>query len=109
MPCSELTMMITGSLHGLAIAFSVFGSYTQIKALKEKKSFSPILAICLTIMLLLRVPNQICVAMENNHGWFSVVGTLVGAAGFAYLTYVSVEEAKKIKQVQQHNNMLLHS
>lgn len=109
MPCSELTMKITGSLHILAIVFAVFGSYSQIKALKEKKPFSPILAISLTIMLLLRIPNQICVAMDNNHGWFSVVGTLVGATGFAYLTYVSVEEAKKMKQVQQHNNLLLHS
>jgi len=60
-------------------------------------------------MLLLRVPNQICVAMDNNHGWFSVVGTLIGAAGFAYLTYIRVEEGRKMKQLQQHNNMLLHS
>ena len=34
MPCSQLTMTITGSLHRLAIAFFVYGSYTQIRALK---------------------------------------------------------------------------
>ena len=46
-------------------------------------------------MLLLRVPNQVCVATREFHGWYSVFGTLMGAAGFAYLGYIEYEQSKK--------------
>ena len=32
-------------------------------------------------MLLLRIPNQICVSLRESHGWYSVFGTVMGAAG----------------------------
>ena len=38
-------------------------------------------------MLLLRVPNQVCVALNQPEGWYSVIGTMVGAVSFAYLSY----------------------
>ena len=49
-------------------------------------------------MLLLRVPNQVCVAMNEFHGWYSVVGTLVGAASFAYLGYVEYHQSLEEKK-----------
>jgi hypothetical protein len=49
-------------------------------------------------MLLLRVPNQICVATKEFHGWYSVVGTLVGAASFAYLGYVEFQQSTEEKK-----------
>ena len=66
--------------------------------MKNDKPFSPALAIALTVMLLLRVPNQICVATKEFHGWYSVVGTLVGAAGFAFLGYIEYQQSLKKKK-----------
>ena len=45
-------------------------------------------------MLALRIPNQICVALKESHGWYSVIGTVVGAASFGYLAYVETQQAK---------------
>jgi len=55
------------------------------------------LSVSLTLMLLLRVPNQICVSMQEPHGWYSV-RTLVGAAGFGYLAFVEYQQKSKSKK-----------
>ena len=94
MKCSDLMMKYTGYLHILALIVAIYGTYSQIDAVKSGKPFSPNLAIALTVMLLLRVPNQICVAQREFHGWYSVIGTVVGAASFAYLGYTEYQQAK---------------
>ena len=95
MKCSESMMKYTGYLHILALAVAIYGTYHQVDAVQNNKPFSPALAIALTVMLLLRVPNQICVATREFHGWYSVFGTLMGAAGFAFLGYTEYQQAKK--------------
>ena len=94
MKCGDSMMKYTGYLHILALIVAIYGTYSQIDAVKSGKPFSPNLAIALTVMLLLRVPNQICVAQREFHGWYSVIGTVVGAASFAYLGYTEYQQAK---------------
>jgi len=78
---------------------AVYGTSYQIDAVKKGKPYSPYLAGALTVMLLLRIPNQMCVAFTSSHGWYSVIGTIVGAMGFAYLAYVEVNQPlKKVSQ-----------
>ena len=75
---------------------------TEIQAVKTGKPFSIALAVSLTLMLILRIPNQICVALHESHGWYSVLGTAVGALGFAmlaYMTYQTAEKEKKTKSI----------
>ena len=98
MKCSNSMMKYTGYLHILALIVAIYGTYSQIDAVKSGKPFSPNLAIALTVMLLLRVPNQICVAEREFHGWYSVIGTVVGAASFAYLGYTEYQQAKQNKK-----------
>ena len=95
MKCSDSMMKYTGYLHILALIVAIYGTYSQIDAVKNGRPFSPNLAIALTVMLLLRVPNQICVAQREFHGWYSVIGTVVGAASFAYLGYTEYQQAKQ--------------
>ena len=95
MKCSDSMMKYTGYLHILALIVAIYGTYSQIDAVKSGEPFSPNLAIALTVMLLLRVPNQICVAQKEFHGWYSVIGTVVGAASFAYLGYTEYQQANK--------------
>ena len=98
MKCSNSMMKYTGYLHILALIVAIYGTYSQIDAVKSGKPFSPNLAIALTVMLLLRVPNQICVAQREFHGWYSVIGTVVGAASFADLGYTEYQQAKQDKK-----------
>ena len=97
MKCSSNMMKYTGYLHILALVVAIAGTYYQVDAVQTGKPFSPYLAIALTVMLLLRIPNQICVATKEFHGWYSVVGTLSGAIGFAYLGYIEYQESLKGK------------
>lgn len=93
MKCSANMMNYTGYLHIFALIVAIYGTYHQIDSVKNNKPYSPALAVSLTIMLLLRVPNQICVALKEFHGWYSVVGTLVGAGSFAYLGYIEYQQS----------------
>ena len=98
MKCSESMMKYTGYLHILALAVAIYGTYHQVDAVQNNKPFSPALAVALTVMLLLRVPNQICVATREFHGWYSVFGTIMGAAGFAFLGYTEYQASLKKKE-----------
>ena len=98
MKCSPSMMKYTGYLHILALAVAIYGTYHQVDVVQNNKPFSPALAVALTVMLLLRVPNQICVATKEFHGWYSVFGTLMGAAGFAFLGYTEYQASLKKKQ-----------
>ena len=92
MKCSAKMMSYTGYLHIIALAVAIYGTMHQIDAVKNKSPYSPYLSLALTTMLLLRIPNQICVATKEYHGWYSVIGTIVG---FGYLAYVEYKAAKK--------------
>ena len=94
MKCSDSMMKYTGYLHILALAIAIYGTYTQIDSVKSGKAYSPALAIALTVMLLLRIPNQICVALHESHGWYSVVGSALGLIGYIALTVVTFQKSK---------------
>jgi hypothetical protein len=91
-------MKATGYLHILALIIAIYGTMHQIDSVKNNKPSSIALSLSLTAMLMLRVPNQVCVALNQPEGWYSVIGTLVGAASFAYLgyeTYIHEQTTKK--------------
>ena len=89
MKCSPFIMNLTGYLHIISLMFAVFGIYMQIDALHKNKSNSIWLSFSLCIMLLLRIPNQICLSFMHSHGWYNVIGTLMGASSFGYLSYLT--------------------
>ena len=95
MNCSPKMMQYTGYLHIIALIVAIYGTFHQIDAVKSGKPFSPALAMALTLMLILRIPNQICVAFKESHGWYSVIGTVVGACSFAYLAYTEYKQSIK--------------
>jgi len=78
--------------------FSIYGTYKQIDSVQNDKPYDYTLAATLTVMLFLRIPNQVCVSFENSHGWFTVVGTIIGAVGFGYLTYITYKIQKEQEQ-----------
>jgi hypothetical protein len=82
---NEIYWVSSCYLHVIALIIAIYGTHQQIDAVKTGNPFSTALSMSLTAMLLLRVPNQICVAMLEPHGWYSVMRTLVGATSFGYL------------------------
>ena len=92
MKCNSTIMEYTGYLHVFSLLFAVFGTYKQIEALNENKKNSIWLTLSLTLMLLMRIPNQICLSFIHHHGWYNVFGTLMGSLSFAYLTYLTHEK-----------------
>ena len=98
MKCSDSMMKYTGYLHILALAVAIYGTYSQINAVKSGKAFSPTLAIALTVMLLLRIPNQIFLAHRVFHVLYSVFGTFMGGASFAYFGYKEYKASLKKKK-----------
>ncbi len=85
--CSPKIMKYTGYLHIIALFVAIYGTMKQIQSVRNNEPASIWLSLSLAVMLLLRVPNQICVALNEYHGWYSVAGTLLGAASFLYLTF----------------------
>ena len=102
MKCTEKMMRYTGYLHVVALVVAIYGTYAQIKAVRTGQPFSMALALSLTLMLLLRIPNQICVSLKESHGWYSVFGTVMGALGFALLAY---ETYVKSHETQNKSNL----
>ena len=100
MKCTPAMMRMTGYLHVIALIVAMYGTYRQIDAVQTGKPFSAALAMSLTFMLLLRIPNQICVALKEPHGWYSVMGTVFGASGFAYLSWVTYQHNKEVQKNQ---------
>ena len=59
MKCTPAMMRMTGYLHVIALIVAMYGTYRQIDS--SDRNLSAALAMSLTFMLLLRIPNQICV------------------------------------------------
>lgn len=99
--CSDSTMSLTGYLHFIAMAVAIGGTYMQIDNTVKGKPFSIWLSLSLTIMLILRLPNQICVALREPHGWYSVFGTLMGVTSYAILFYFNLKYQKQMENKQK--------
>jgi hypothetical protein len=94
--CSNDIMRRTGYLHILSLIITAIGSFLQIKSLINNEPTSIYLSLSLVLFLLLRIPNQICVAINvGRHGWYTVIGSLFGVISFSVITYL--EHKKNIE------------
>jgi hypothetical protein len=80
---------ITNYIQILSIIISIIGVSYQIYCIKNNYLLSSVLSICLTFVLLLKLPNQICVAFEESNGWTTVYGTIISTLLFSYLSYIT--------------------
>tara|TARA_B100000686_G_scaffold328345_1_gene388238 strand:+ start:535 stop:831 length:297 start_codon:yes stop_codon:yes gene_type:complete len=91
-------MKITGGFHVLAIMAALIGTGFQFYNVKTHKALSYSLPLGLAIMMLFRIPNQICVAWREPHGWFSVVGSAIAMVTYIALTIMTHQESKKYEE-----------
>ena len=94
MKCTKSGFKITGVLHVLALLVTFIGMGFQFYSVANDQPYAIWLPLTLCIMMLMRIPNQICVALENSHGWFSVMGSIFGLSGYIALTVVTFSKSK---------------
>ena len=80
--CSKQVFTITRYLHILSIIVIIIGTILNAYASFEHTYTGLWLPIALAIMIVLRLPNQVCVAHEHRDGWLSVVGSVAGMIGY---------------------------
>ena len=103
MRCPKVFMRITGSFHILSLLISLLGILIQIYSIGKKRPFSPALSIALTIVLIIKLPNQICIACKESYGWISVVGTTAGIILFSVLSYLQYLNYVNINKNNKNN------
>ena len=97
MKCSKNNFRITGFIHILALVVTFAGMGFQFYSVLDDQPYAIWLPLALTLMMFLRIPNQVCVALENSHGWFSVIGSALGLTGYIALTIVTFNKGKDAK------------
>ena len=45
-------------------------------------------------MMVLRLPNVICIALKDWHGWYVVTGSIIALISNAYITHLMIENEK---------------
>ncbi len=93
MKCSKNITKFTGFIHVFALLITFVGMSFQFNAVSNNQPFAIWLPVSLALMMLLRIPNQVCVAMDSPHGWFSVIGSVIGLIGYVALTIVTNRKA----------------
>ena len=80
--CSEKAFKITRWFHIFSIIVIIVGTSYNMYAASTKKDTGLWLPLALAIMIILRLPNQMCVANESRDGWLSVIGSVLGLISY---------------------------
>ncbi len=89
MKCSKKSFKITGFIHVMALVITFVGMGFQFYSVMDNQPYAIWLPLTLSIMMCLRIPNQVCVALKEPHGWYSVTGSVLGLIGYISLTLVT--------------------
>ena len=94
--CKSLNWVFT-AMHIVAIVVAMLGVAKQTYDLKSGRdtAHSLTLPVAMLVTLLCRLPSQVCVALDQKHGWTSVFGTIAGTGGYIYLIVATLESARK--------------
>ena len=80
--CSKREFKITRYFHIFSIMVIVAGTSYNMYAAANKKETGITLPLALASMIILRLPNQICVAKNEKDGWLSVTGSVLGLISY---------------------------
>lgn len=90
MNCSPLFKQVTGYLHGIAILIIAIFSAIQIYKLQNGDDSTYWIPLGITLMMILRLPNVICIALNDYHGWYVVVGSIIAIITNSYITHLLI-------------------
>ena len=91
MHCTPQFKKISGYLHGIAIAVVAIFSSIQIYDLKAGKQSKYWVPLGIAIMMALRLPNVLCIALNDSHGWYVFVGSVIALITNSYITHLLIK------------------
>ena len=95
MKCSKEFKEITKYLHIVSLIITIIGTSIQFYYLMNNQTKPYVLSFSLTLFLLLRIPNQICVAYNDSDGWYTVFGTILGILSFGMISILEYQKEKE--------------
>lgn len=102
--CTPQFKQITDYLHKLAIILIAIFSGIQISKLEKGEEPGYWVPLGLTLMMVLRLPNVICIALNDSHGWNVVAGTITALVTNAYLTHLIISKKNNDKSNHSHHH-----
>jgi hypothetical protein len=97
MDCPKSVRLVTGILHTLAILVVVIGSGVDVYNLMYNRLATAILPVAIAVMLLLCLPDQICVAVAHADGWLSVIGTVLLFVAWLLFAFVIAHKQRSAR------------
>jgi CHASE2 domain-containing sensor protein len=91
MKCSKRIKSLSGHLHAFSILIIAVFSIIQVYLLETKHDTRFWIPIGLVIMILLHLPNIICIALKDWHGWYTFIASIITLLLNAYLIYYLVK------------------
>ena len=90
MKCSSELIGVMGYLSTFALLLTLFGLYLQgIHIVKKKKTILAIFPALIMVSHILKLPTQICIALTDPYGWYSVIGIIIKILSYGIITYLS--------------------
>ena len=94
MHCTPRFKQISGYFHGLAVAVIAICSGIQIYEIQAGKKASYLVPLGIAIMMALRLPNVLCIALNDSHGWYVFIGSIIALVCNAYITHLFITDKR---------------
>ena len=103
MACSETLSSIFSGFHAVSVVgFVAFLGFEIYNVVQNQQTPTTILLV-LAAFLVLRLPNQVCIALQHGDGWLAVVGTVVLIAAVLFYTLLVARRTAR-QQRRKHAN-----
>ena len=87
MKCSTNSKRISGYIHLVSVLIIAIFTFIQIYSIEKHKNTRYWIPIAIIITILLHLPNLICLALNEWHGWYTIIGSILAIILNSYLIY----------------------
>jgi large-conductance mechanosensitive channel len=101
MSCSDSLRQITGWTHGFSILVVIIVVGIDLYNLANNNLINVWFPLALAFMMLLRIPSQMCVAMNVYNGWFSVITSVIDFFLWIIIAFIIHKKWKEIRKKNQ--------
>ena len=101
MGCSDPVRLVSGWVHGISILIVAVVASIDLYSLANNNLISAWFPLSIAFMMLIRIPNQICVANNIASGWYSVVTSILDFFIWTAIAYVIHKKWQSIRKQQK--------
>ncbi len=87
MKCSPKYKRISGYIHLVSVLIIGIFTFIQIYSIEKHNNTRYWIPIAIIITILLHLPNLICLALKEWHGWYTIIGSILAIILNSYLIY----------------------